>query len=133
MGRKESNQTNKLLFIGSHCGVVDKPLVLYTWVCRFVLRLHQSVGWDLKLFPHLHMTLDVCGLLKTNIHTLLFMLFQPMLRSAAIGALNAWVDQTTLTPLVECEALSDGLKLENPNLRQEVRCYLKLHIGVKST
>ena len=43
-----------------------------------------------------------------------------MLRSAAVGALNAWVDQTKLTPLVECEAFSDALKLENPNLRQEV-------------
>jgi len=45
---------------------------------------------------------------------------KPALRSAALGALNAWVDNTTLTPLVECEALSDALKLENPNLRQEV-------------
>ena len=47
-----------------------------------------------------------------------------MLRSAAVGALNAWVDQTTLTPLVECEAFSDALKLENPNLRQELLGWL---------
>ena len=48
---------------------------------------------------------------------------QPALRAAAVGALNAWVDQTTLLPLAECEAFSDALKLENPNLRQEVSCY----------
>ncbi|KAL4225289.1 Cytoskeleton associated protein 5 [Mactra antiquata] len=49
---------------------------------------------------------------------------KPALRAAAIGALNAWVDQTTLTPLVECEAFSDALKLENPNLRQELLGWL---------
>lgn len=46
---------------------------------------------------------------------------KPALRAAAVGALDAWVDNTTLTPLVECEAFSDALKLENPNLRQEVQ------------
>ncbi|XP_052800946.1 cytoskeleton-associated protein 5-A-like isoform X2 [Mya arenaria] len=49
---------------------------------------------------------------------------KPALRSTALGALNAWVDNTTLTPLVECEALSDALKLENPNLRQELLGWL---------
>ncbi|KAH3877159.1 hypothetical protein DPMN_001016, partial [Dreissena polymorpha] len=49
---------------------------------------------------------------------------KPALRSAALGALNAWVDNTTLTPLVECEAFSDALKLDNPNLRQELLGWL---------
>ena len=38
-----------------------------------------------------------------------------------IVSLNLWVEQTTLAPFVECEALLDGLKTENPNLRAEVR------------
>ncbi|XP_060608176.1 cytoskeleton-associated protein 5-A-like, partial [Ruditapes philippinarum] len=49
---------------------------------------------------------------------------KPALRAAAVGALNAWVDQTTLIPLAECEAFSDALKLENPNLRQELLGWL---------
>jgi hypothetical protein len=31
-----------------------------------------------------------------------------------------WTEHTSLAPLVEVEALSDTLKIENPNLRQEV-------------
>lgn len=49
---------------------------------------------------------------------------KPALRSAATGALNAWVDQVTLTPLAECEAFSDALKMENPFLRQELLGWL---------
>lgn len=46
---------------------------------------------------------------------------QPQIRAAVIAALNVWAEQTTLAPFVECEALADGLKTENPNLRTEVR------------
>ncbi|KAK3102168.1 hypothetical protein FSP39_009299 [Pinctada imbricata] len=49
---------------------------------------------------------------------------KPQLRAAAVGALNIWVDNCSLLPLVEAEALSDSLKLENPNLRQELLGWL---------
>lgn len=45
---------------------------------------------------------------------------QPLLRQQAVNALTLWTDQTSLLPLVECEALMDTLKMENPNLRIEV-------------
>lgn len=37
-----------------------------------------------------------------------------------MSALNVWMENSNLVPLVEQETLSDALKLENPNLRQEV-------------
>lgn len=37
-----------------------------------------------------------------------------------MSALNVWMENCNLVPLVEQETLSDALKLENPNLRQEV-------------
>ncbi|KAK6191581.1 hypothetical protein SNE40_003232 [Patella caerulea] len=49
---------------------------------------------------------------------------KPQVRTAATNALNVWVEHTTLTPLVECEALSDSLKIENPNLRTELLSWL---------
>lgn len=49
---------------------------------------------------------------------------KPQLRAAVIASLNLWVEQTTLTPFVECEALADGLKTENPNLRTELLGWL---------
>ncbi|ESO97492.1 hypothetical protein LOTGIDRAFT_228176 [Lottia gigantea] len=49
---------------------------------------------------------------------------KPQVRTAATNALNVWIDQTTLTPLVESEALSDALKVENPNLRTELLSWL---------
>lgn len=49
---------------------------------------------------------------------------KPALRAAAVGALNAWVDQCNLVPLVESEAILDALRLENPNLRQELLGWL---------
>lgn len=44
---------------------------------------------------------------------------KPQLRQQAVNALNMWTEHTSLAPLVEVEALSDTLKIENPNLRQE--------------
>ncbi|KAL3842600.1 hypothetical protein ACJMK2_020593 [Sinanodonta woodiana] len=49
---------------------------------------------------------------------------KPTLRSVTIGALNAWIDNTTLLPLVEAEILSEALKNENPFLRQELLGWL---------
>ncbi|XP_048241542.1 cytoskeleton-associated protein 5-like isoform X2 [Haliotis rufescens] len=49
---------------------------------------------------------------------------KPQVRAATVNALNAWVDQCTLTPLVESEAIFDGLKTENPNLRTELLNWL---------
>lgn len=46
------------------------------------------------------------------------------LRTAALTTLNAWIDKCNLHPLVESEAFSDALKLENPNLRVELLCWL---------
>ena len=37
-----------------------------------------------------------------------------------MATLNAWIEKCNLHPLVECEAFSDALKVENPNLRAEV-------------
>ncbi|XP_033753517.1 cytoskeleton-associated protein 5-like [Pecten maximus] len=49
---------------------------------------------------------------------------KPALRAAAVGALNAWVEQCNLVPLVEVEAILDAMRLENPNLRQELLGWL---------
>ncbi|XP_060086364.1 cytoskeleton-associated protein 5-like [Ylistrum balloti] len=49
---------------------------------------------------------------------------KPALRAAAVGALNAWVEHCNLVPLVEVEAILDALRLENPNLRQELLGWL---------
>lgn len=49
---------------------------------------------------------------------------KPQLRAAVVASLNLWVEQTTLVPFVECEALLDGLKTENPNLRIELLGWL---------
>ncbi|XP_052066786.1 cytoskeleton-associated protein 5-like [Mytilus californianus] len=49
---------------------------------------------------------------------------KPLLRQQAVNALTLWTDQTSLIPLVECEALSDTLKMENPNLRIELLGWL---------
>ncbi|KAJ8298919.1 hypothetical protein KUTeg_022979 [Tegillarca granosa] len=49
---------------------------------------------------------------------------KPNLRAAAVEALNAWVEHSKLTPLVEIEAFSDALKSENQNLRQELLGWL---------
>jgi hypothetical protein len=69
----------------------------------------RPVFIDIQLYDISYIKSDLC-----------VFILQPALRAAAVGALNAWVDQTTLIPLAECEAFSDALKLENPNLRQEV-------------
>ncbi|XP_076471814.1 cytoskeleton-associated protein 5-like isoform X2 [Babylonia areolata] len=49
---------------------------------------------------------------------------KPQLRAAVVACLNLWVEQTTLVPFVECEALLDGLKTENPNVRAELLGWL---------
>ncbi|CAG2202668.1 CKAP5 [Mytilus edulis] len=49
---------------------------------------------------------------------------KPLLRQQAVNALTLWTDQTSLLPLVECEALMDTLKMENPNLRIELLGWL---------
>lgn len=49
---------------------------------------------------------------------------KPQLRAAVIACLNLWVEQTTFIPFVESEALLDGLKVENPNLRAELLGWL---------
>lgn len=41
-----------------------------------------------------------------------------------MSALNVWMENCNLVPLVEQETLSDALKLENPNLRQELLGWL---------
>ncbi|XP_029636093.1 cytoskeleton-associated protein 5 isoform X2 [Octopus sinensis] len=46
------------------------------------------------------------------------------LRAAAVNALNAWVEHCNIHALVECEAFSDALKIENPNLRMELLGWL---------
>ena len=40
----------------SHRGVVDKPFALESRGLRFDHRFHQSVRWDFKPWPCLHMT-----------------------------------------------------------------------------
>lgn len=49
---------------------------------------------------------------------------KPNLRASAVSALNVWMENCNLVPLVEQETLSDALKLENPNLRQELLGWL---------
>lgn len=49
---------------------------------------------------------------------------KPNLRASAVSALNVWMENSNLVPLVEQETLSDALKLENPNLRQELLGWL---------
>ncbi|KAL8599784.1 hypothetical protein ACOMHN_052297 [Nucella lapillus] len=49
---------------------------------------------------------------------------KPQLRAAVVASLNLWVEQTTLGPFVECEALQDGLKTENPNVKTELLGWL---------
>ncbi|XP_070200256.1 cytoskeleton-associated protein 5-like isoform X2 [Littorina saxatilis] len=49
---------------------------------------------------------------------------KPQVRAAVIASLNLWVEQTTLAPFVESEALLDGLKTENPNIRAELLSWL---------
>ncbi|OWF42942.1 cytoskeleton-associated protein 5-like [Mizuhopecten yessoensis] len=85
-----------------------------------------------------NMTIAICSTLATNmgphckhhirvIGPALIGCFgdsKPALRAAAVGALNAWVDQCNLVPLVEVEAILDALRLENPNLRQELLGWL---------
>ncbi|GAB1602380.1 cytoskeleton-associated protein 5-like isoform X1 [Argonauta hians] len=46
------------------------------------------------------------------------------LRAAAVNCLNAWVENCSIHGLVECEAISDALKIENPNLRMELLGWL---------
>ncbi|XP_055998398.1 cytoskeleton-associated protein 5-like isoform X2 [Ostrea edulis] len=49
---------------------------------------------------------------------------KPNLRVSAVSTLNVWMENCNLVPLVEQETLSDALKLENPNLRQELLGWL---------
>ncbi|XP_022338484.2 cytoskeleton-associated protein 5-like [Crassostrea virginica] len=49
---------------------------------------------------------------------------KPNLRASAVAAFNVWMESCNLVPLVEQEALSDALKQENPNLRQELLGWL---------
>ncbi|XP_041367175.1 cytoskeleton-associated protein 5-like isoform X2 [Gigantopelta aegis] len=46
------------------------------------------------------------------------------IRALAVTGLNSWVEHSTLTPLVECEAIQEGLKMENPFLRAELLGWL---------
>ena len=54
------------VFIRSCCGIVYKLIALQTRGRRFDPWHHQSVGYDYKLWPCLHMTLAVGGMLNTN-------------------------------------------------------------------
>lgn len=58
---------------------------------------------------------------------------KPQLRAAVVAALNLWVEQATLVPFVECEALVDGLKTENPNLRAELLGWLSEKLPAHKT
>ncbi|KAK7477171.1 hypothetical protein BaRGS_00031556, partial [Batillaria attramentaria] len=58
---------------------------------------------------------------------------KPQLRAAVVASLNLWVEQTTLVPFVECEALVDGLKTENPNLRVELLGWLSEKLPTHKT
>ncbi|XP_062581374.1 cytoskeleton-associated protein 5-A-like [Saccostrea cucullata] len=49
---------------------------------------------------------------------------KPNLRASAVSTLNVWMENCNLIPLVEQETFSDALKLENPNLRQELLGWL---------
>ena len=65
---------------------MDKPLALYT---RFDPRIHKCFGWDLKLWPYLHMTLTVGGTLNTK--------KQDALMGYPINSLSNWNALTLLT------------------------------------
>ena len=43
-----------------------------------------------------------------------------MVRQAAVNALDAWVEQTKLTPFVEDGVFAESLRIENPFLRSTV-------------
>ena len=43
-----------------------------------------------------------------------------MVRQAAVHALDAWVEQTKLTPFVEDGVFAESLRIENPFLRSTV-------------
>ena len=58
----------------SRRGVVDKLLALYTRGRRFNSQLHQSVGWDFKLWIRLHMTIAVGGTLNTKHNQISYLL-----------------------------------------------------------
>lgn len=84
------------------------------------------------------LALGVCGTLATNMgpHCKLHIKtigpalmacigdLKPHIRQQAVTVMNQWTDQTTLAPLVEVEAFSEALKLENPTLRQELLGWL---------
>ncbi|XP_005107466.1 cytoskeleton-associated protein 5 [Aplysia californica] len=53
---------------------------------------------------------------------------KPALREKVVACLNAWVENTSLLPLVECEALHDALKMENPFLKAELLGWLSLKL-----
>ncbi len=47
--------------------------------------------------------------------------FQPAVRQSTVATLNFWAELGGLKEFVEAEIIYDGLKIENPFLRQEVR------------
>ncbi|BFZ04985.1 hypothetical protein BsWGS_08024 [Bradybaena similaris] len=49
---------------------------------------------------------------------------KPALREKVIACLNVWLQHSTLLPLVESEAIFDGLKMENPFLKAELLGWL---------
>ena len=63
-----------------------------------------------------------------------------MVRQAAVHALDAWVEQTKLTPFVEDGVFAESLRIENPFLRSTVSsttvCIpyaIDIHLHVHST
>ena len=47
-----------------------------------------------------------------------------------MGALNAWLEQSSLLPFLEAEIFSEELRKENPYLRAEVSQVVLSHVSV---